>query len=530
MTTKATARNKVEHDGPKSVGRTAVPSAPPATLADEQGLPKGTIKKPGQGGVAPVVQAPGAGARRAHHIVKTLALRAFQSLDALVLAFFALRGFAQVSSVSLGQTPFAIAAPFIALPFALAWGLARFGGYQFGYRESFWSHLRGVAGGFVAGMVPILVAAWLCQMPKNDLLSLCLSIALIVGVLFVLHAGYVRLVRHWSAKGLLSANVVIVGATPNARRLIRENNDSHELNLLAIFDDRAARRPHDLDGVPVAGGLNDLLSWERLPQIDTIIITVTSTASRRIRELIDQLDALPQNIVLFMDLKGFNPEGVKLADIARVPMAWVSGGPRDEARAVQKRIQDIIIAGAMLLAFAPVMALIAVLIKLDSPGPVLFRQKRHGFNNEIIEVFKFRSMRHNDEAQATEQVQAGDQRITRIGGFLRRTSLDELPQLFNILAGSMSLVGPRPHAIDMRTAGVESRKLVAHYAHRHRVKPGLTGWAQINGSRGPVHTPEDVRERVRLDMEYINKNNFWMDLLIILKTAPCLLGDGKNTR
>jgi lipopolysaccharide/colanic/teichoic acid biosynthesis glycosyltransferase len=136
----------------------------------------------------------------------------------------------------------------------------------------------------------------------------------------------------------------------------------------------------------------------------------------------------------------------------------------------------------------------------------------------------------DESARIQNQVQPADPRVTRIGRFLRRSSLDELPQLFNVLAGDMSIVGPRPHAVGMRTGEVESHLLVAEYAHRHRVKPGITGWAQIHGSRGPVNTPEDVRERVRLDIEYIDRASLWLDLLIILRTAPSLLGDARRPR
>ena len=178
------------------------------------------------------------------------------------------------------------------------------------------------------------------------------------------------------------------------------------------------------------------------------------------------------------------------------------------------------------------MALIALAVKLDSPGPVLFRQTREGFNGRPIEVLKFRTMRHDPRSQdgPVRQVEFDDPRVTRIGGFLRKTSLDELPQLWNVVAGSMSLVGPRPHAPGMRTGGTETSKLVAEYAHRHRVKPGITGWAQINGSRGPLHSPEAARERVRLDVEYIARANFWFDLWIMLRTLPALLGDKVNIR
>ena len=153
------------------------------------------------------------------------------------------------------------------------------------------------------------------------------------------------------------------------------------------------------------------------------------------------------------------------------------------------------------------------------------------FNNEAILVWKFRSMRHEAaDAKAHRQVSANDDRVTKVGKFIRKTSLDELPQLFNVLRGEMSMVGPRPHAIGMKSGDVESEKLVARYAHRHRMKPGVTGWAAIKGSRGPVDTAEQVQERVALDVEYIERQSFWLDLYIIAMTIPCLLGDRSAVR
>ena len=189
-------------------------------------------------------------------------------------------------------------------------------------------------------------------------------------------------------------------------------------------------------------------------------------------------------------------------------------------------MQDLVIASIALVLAAPLLLAVAIAVKLDSPGPVLFRQRRHGFNNEVITVWKFRSMRHEAaDATAQRQVTADDDRVTRVGRFIRRTSLDELPQLLNVLRGEMSIVGPRPHAIGMRTGQADASRLVAEYAWRHRIKPGITGWAQINGSRGPVHTAADVRRRVMLDIEYIERQSLRLDLWIILMTLPCLLGD-----
>jgi lipopolysaccharide/colanic/teichoic acid biosynthesis glycosyltransferase len=159
------------------------------------------------------------------------------------------------------------------------------------------------------------------------------------------------------------------------------------------------------------------------------------------------------------------------------------------------------------------------------------RQRRHGFNQETIVVWKFRSMRHAAaDATACRQVAADVDRVTRVGRFIRATSLDELPQIFNVLSGEMSLVGPRPHAIGMKTGETESALLVAEYAHRHRIKPGITGWAAVKGSRGPVHTEAEVRRRVELDIDYIQRQSFWLDLWILLITVPVLLGDRTAVR
>jgi len=214
-----------------------------------------------------------------------------------------------------------------------------------------------------------------------------------------------------------------------------------------------------------------------------------------------------------------------------MPLAQLAGSRQDPDRAAAKRLQDLVFAAVGLILAAPLMALIALAIRLDSPGPIFFRQRRQGFNNEEIVVWKFRSMNHAPrEDRGARQVSYDDERITRVGRFIRRTSLDELPQIWNVLKGEMSLVGPRPHSPTMKTGAVESSRLVAEYAHRHRMKPGLTGWAAIKGSRGPVDTPESVRVRVALDIEYIERQSFWLDLYIMVMTLPCLVGDRQVAR
>jgi lipopolysaccharide/colanic/teichoic acid biosynthesis glycosyltransferase len=212
-------------------------------------------------------------------------------------------------------------------------------------------------------------------------------------------------------------------------------------------------------------------------------------------------------------------------------MREYTGKPKSGRHTFVKRIMDVSIASTALVLGAPFLALIALAIRLDTPGPILFKQKRHGFNNRVFDVYKFRSFRTDvADPLAKNQVIKGDGRITRVGKFIRNTSIDELPQLLNVIKGEMSLVGPRPHAVGMHTGNIETYRLVDEYAHRHKVKPGMTGWAQINGSRGPLHDADSVALRVKLDLEYIERSNWWYDLIIMAKTIPCLLGDSENVR
>ncbi len=289
-----------------------------------------------------------------------------------------------------------------------------------------------------------------------------------------------------------------------------------------------------LRGVPVLGDTQALLDHRIMPYVDRVIVAVPTGARDRVRQVIATLRPLPNEISLLLEDEIAPVDAVatrRTQTISDLPLARISGPPGHLGRAITKRSLDLVVGLAALVLALPIMALIALVIRLDSPGPILFRQRRQGFNNEEIVVWKFRSMRHDlADARARQQVQADDVRVTRVGRFIRRTSLDELPQIFNVLTGEMSLVGPRPHAIGMMTGDVESARLVAEYAHRHRMKPGMTGWAAIHGSRGPVDTPADVRRRIQLDIEYIERQSIWLDLYIIAMTIPCLLGDRQTVR
>lgn len=351
--------------------------------------------------------------------------------------------------------------------------------------------------------------------------------------LYFLHTLYHVEIKRLHARGSLAPTIVMLGATESARRLIEENAKTRELNILAIFDERLTRAPHNIHGVPVVGRIEDLLKWDQLPYVNRIVVTLPKMAEARKKAFVEQVRLLPNHIAFVVDeFENLDHVQQRLTEIAEIGMSVVSdGGTKGGHHIAIKRFMDVTISSLALIVLSPILLLIACLIKKDSPGPVLFKQPRHGFNNRVFNVYKFRSMR-NDAAdlKAEQQTVAGDARVTKIGRFIRKTSIDELPQLFNVLKGEMSLVGPRPHAIGMRTEGKDSMELVAEYAHRHKMKPGMTGWAQINGSRGPLHNGADVARRVELDVQYIERNNALFDLIIMLKTVPCLLGDSENIR
>lgn len=406
--------------------------------------------------------------------------------------------------------------------------LRALGAYAFRRREDLPRHMARVALATGVGLVVVALSLLLSGRAEAPVI---LTLLAATGGLAVLHTIWWTIIARGRSLGRLTPNIVVVGATANAQRLIEAALRTGEANVLGVFDDRLDRAPDNIMRVPVLGDTAALLDHRIMPYVDRVVIAVQSTAQGRVRQLVEKLGVLPNPVNLFIEVGGPAEDDAALARIVAGGENELSGAATGLRQAWIKRAQDLVVAGVGLLVAGPVMLLVALAVKLDSPGPIFFRQRRHGFNNEAIMVWKFRSMRHEmADASAARQISANDDRVTKVGKFIRKTSLDELPQLFNVLAGEMSIVGPRPHAIGMKTGGVESAKLVAEYAHRHRMKPGLTGWAAIKGSRGPVDTPESVRLRVALDVEYIERQSFWLDLYVIVMTIPCLLGDRAAVR
>ena len=298
------------------------------------------------------------------------------------------------------------------------------------------------------------------------------------------------------------------------------------VRLLGFIEDRGTRQPEPQPGQEVLGGMEDLVGMIRRGEVDQVFLALPWTARERLRDIALRLSELPVHIRLAPDLAGFEFAGNSAVQVAGLPMVRLFDRPISGWNHVLKRLEDLSFATFGLILTGPLMVFVALAIKLDSPGPILFRQTRRGFNDNLFEVLKFRTMyTERSDADGAVQTKSDDPRVTRVGWLLRRMSLDELPQIFNVLRGDMSIVGPRPHALETKAAGFLFEEVVNRYASRHRVKPGITGWAQINGWRGETDTVEKIRKRVECDLYYIENWSLWLDLWIIVKTVPLMLGD-----
>jgi len=336
--------------------------------------------------------------------------------------------------------------------------------------------------------------------------------------------------KRWADEGRYFRAVAVVGAGPLGQRFVDAIQAQPNLGLkvVGLFDDRRSRVPSVVSGVPVIGSTADLINHVRYGGIDLVVIAVPLSAEDRVLQFARQLRALPVDIRLLSDAIGFNLANRPVSYWAGIPTLNIADKPMTGWSSLFKRISDLILASLALIALAPLLLTVALLVKLGSPGPVLFRQKRHGFNHNLFDIYKFRTMR-NDAADhgADRLVTKDDERVTNLGRFLRRTSIDELPQLWNVLKGEMSLVGPRPHALSAKAEDKLYDVAVAEYAERHRVKPGITGWAQVNGWRGETDTVEKIQKRVEYDLYYIDHWSMWLDAWILLLTTVKVF-TGKN--
>lgn len=353
-----------------------------------------------------------------------------------------------------------------------------------------------------------------------------------LGFFVVFRYALTRVVLGWTRDGRLERRAVIVGGGKLAEDLIRtlESQPGNDIRICGIFDDRDDERsPAMVQGYPKLGTVPELVEFGRITKLDMLIVALPITAAARVHQLLKRLWVLPVDIRLsaHADRLKFRPRNYSYE--GAVPFLDVVDKPLADWDAVAKRTFDLVIGTAALIALAPLMVATAIAIKLDSKGPVFFRQKRFGFNNEVIDVWKFRSM-YTDQSDfaAAKIVTKGDPRVTPVGRFIRKTSIDELPQLFNVLKGELSLVGPRPHAVNAQTENRMWDQVVDGYFARHKVKPGVTGWAQINGWRGEIDTPEKIRKRVEHDIHYIENWSVLFDLKILLMTPSSLFKHSDN--
>lgn len=334
-------------------------------------------------------------------------------------------------------------------------------------------------------------------------------------------------VNRLTKNGRLERRAVIVGGGAPAADLIYslESMKDNDIRICGIFDDRSGdRSPAVVAGYPKLGTVHELVEFGRMARIDMLIVTLPMSAESRVLALLKRLWVLPVDIRLAAQSSKLRFRPRSYSYVGSVPFLDVFEKPIADWDALMKRLFDLTFASLGLIAFSPIMLAAMIAIRWESKGPVIFRQKRYGFNNEVISVLKFRSMYHEmSDPDAKKAVTKGDPRVTKVGRFIRKTSVDELPQLVNVLKGELSLVGPRPHAVNAHTDNRLWDEVVDGYFARHKVKPGVTGWAQINGWRGEVDNPEKIQQRTNFDLYYIENWSLLFDLQIVFSTPFKLL-------
>lgn len=329
-----------------------------------------------------------------------------------------------------------------------------------------------------------------------------------------------RLMRSLRLRGIQTQTVAIAGATPMALRLVEAIRHDPTLGVVVrgVYDDRSAsRRDSEVESfAPFIGNLDVLVTDAKNGKIDTVYIALPMRAEVRTAELIRRLADTTATVCFVPDFFVFDLLHAHWSFLGGVPILSVFDTPFKGIEGWLKRTEDIILGLFALIASAPAMITIAIAVRAASPGPILFRQRRYGLSGKEIYILKFRTMTVCEDGTQVQQAQLNDSRITPLGAFLRRTSLDELPQLFNVVGGSMSLVGPRPHAVAHNEI---YRRRIQGYMLRHKVKPGITGWAQVNGWRGETDTIEKMEKRVEHDLQYIQQWSIWMDFAILFLTV-----------
>lgn len=386
--------------------------------------------------------------------------------------------------------------------------------------NDFLRHVKGIVSIWIGVFFALILAAYVLKISSN--VSRVWSFAWFGSVMLLLVAQRIllwKLILRAALLGKLTQRTVILGGGDPGKRLLKHLEQWAEpwVKVVGVFDDRIARIGPSIRDYPLMGNLEDLLQFVSEQRVDNVLIALPWTAEQRLWQIIERLRELSVDVYFAPDGVGLIDSELKFRFIARTPMLGVVSKPINGWDRLLKEAEDRLIALPLLLLLMPTILLIAVAIKLNSEGPVFFRQERRGLNKKTFEILKFRTMYHkrcleNDFRQA----QQNDLRVTRVGRFLRRTSLDELPQLFNVLKGDMSLIGPRPHPVWLDE---EHAARIEGYFARNRVKPGITGWAQVNGFRGETRTPHKMKMRIAHDIYYIENWSLLFDIRILFMTV-----------
>ena len=334
--------------------------------------------------------------------------------------------------------------------------------------------------------------------------------------LLATRTAFERTVKWLAPRGAAARSHIVVGANKAGRELARRLQSQEWLGTFAgFFDDREISRLPGVNPKQMLGKLSDVAEYVRCQSTDVIYIALPMSGSQRIMQLLDDLRDTTASVYFVPDIFVTDLIQARFVDMNGVPVVSICETPFYGRNALLKRATDVVLASICLLAFAPLMSVLGLLVKLSSPGPVIFKQRRYGLDGEEIRVYKFRTMTVCEDGASVEQATPTDSRVTPIGRLLRKTSLDELPQLFNVLQGRMSLVGPRPHAVAHNEM---YRKLIHGYMLRHKIRPGMTGWAQVHGLRGETDTIEKMRRRVEYDLDYLRHWSVWLDIKILIRT------------
>ncbi len=374
---------------------------------------------------------------------------------------------------------------------------------------------------WVSAGLGLVVLAWITKITADySRVTIGLWMIFTPLILILWRVALRSLLRVLRAQSQSARRVAIAGANEHGERLaeIVTSTPSLGLRLIGFFDDRRAeeaQRKQDLPA-PFAGDFNALVEQARAGQLDIIYITLPTKAEEQISRLIDRLSDTPAAVYIAPNFFIYNLLHSRWVNVESIPMISVFESPFLGIEGWTKRLEDIVLSIFILIIAAVPMLVIAAAIRVSAPGPIIFKQRRYGLDGRKFMMWKFRTMTVGEDDENLVQARKEDDRVTPLGAFLRRTSLDELPQFFNVLLGDMSIVGPRPHAV---AHNEKYRKLISGYMLRHKVKPGITGWAQINGWRGETDTIDKMERRIQFDLWYIQSWSVWLDLRIIATTV-----------